>query len=98
MSEQTQDAKTDAEKMADLGYHGDETEAVHAACVAAGATISYARTRFTEDGFEVEETWSGGDPNAVRYEMPDGSAIVVDGGAAWDVEGEEPFSWESDYT
>ena len=28
-----------------------------------------------------------------RYEFPDGSAIVA-GVGAWDIEGEEPFSWE----
>ncbi len=28
-----------------------------------------------------------------RYVFPDGSAIVV-GVGAWDVEGDEPFSWE----
>jgi len=28
----------------------------------------------------------------VRYEFRDGSAIVIAGGA-WDVEGDEPYSW-----
>lgn len=29
----------------------------------------------------------------IRYEFPDGSAIVVNGNA-WDVEGSTPWSWE----
>ena len=28
-----------------------------------------------------------------RFEFRDGSAIVVSGGAAWDIEGPEPWSW-----
>jgi hypothetical protein len=34
-----------------------------------------------------------GDP--VRHVFPDGSAIV-EAGDAWDIEGDQPFSWEGD--
>jgi hypothetical protein len=33
--------------------------------------------------------------NVIRYVFPDGSAIV-DAGLAWDIEGDELFSWRSE--
>lgn len=32
----------------------------------------------------------------VRYLLTDGSAIVVQAHTAWDVEGDEPFSWDNE--
>lgn len=46
-------------------------------------------TTADQDGVAIPGGWS---PDAVRYEFADGSAIV-DGGAGWDIEGSEPWSW-----
>lgn len=39
------------------------------------------------------ERGEGAQWDAYRLAFPDGSAIVVVGNAAWDVEGSEPWSW-----
>lgn len=66
---------------------------------AAGAERECARRIWVED-----DQWSGhyelepvpcyriDSATAIRYAFPDGSAIVVIGDA-WNIEGNEPFSW-----
>jgi hypothetical protein len=61
----------------------------------ARATITKARTRFdSETDRETVEEVSRGEQifDRIRYTFSDGSAIVV-AGDAWDIEGDEPFSW-----
>lgn len=48
-----------------------------------------AVTTADQDGVATPGGWS---PDAVRYEFADGSAII-DGGAGWDIEGSEPWTW-----
>lgn len=64
-------------------------------CEAAGCGYSKARARWDYEADEevVEEVSLGEDLyDRVAYSFADGSAIVV-AGDAWDIEGEEPFSW-----
>ena len=73
-------------------------------------TAETVAARMGHDGMSFEngqgETWAevcetfGGivegddtDPDFWRYEFTDGSAIAGNAGG-WDVEGDEPFSWE----
>ena len=66
-------------------------------CEAHGARVEYG-VRVYRDDVEHASYWvkgySGdhfsGDP--VRYVFDDGSALV-ERGEAWDIEGDEPFSW-----
>jgi hypothetical protein len=45
-----------------------------------------------EAGADVQDRSDGAEIKARRYLFADGSAIV-EAGAAWDIEGAEPFSW-----
>jgi hypothetical protein len=59
------------------------------------ASVSRHKGRHVADGrLDEYETVSWGESiyDAVRYEFADGSAIAI-AGDAWDIEGEEPFSW-----
>ena len=46
-----------------------------------------------EIGARVEHG-TGSQQGNTRYAFPDGSAIIDCQGAAWDIEGSEPWSWE----
>lgn len=69
----------------------DGTE-IEAACVSAGATLERGRTWYDENG--AMSTYADPTGDVYRYAFSDGSAIVISGDA-WDIEGSEPFSWES---
>lgn len=71
-----------------------EGTTIDAACVAAGAMLERGRTWYGCDDGEPR-TYAEPDGDILRYVFGDGSAIVISGGA-WDIEGSEPFSWESE--
>ncbi len=77
--------KSDAERIAELMgndgqvYKTAEGRTLDETCRAHGAAVK------TRQG-------SQGDTQ-IRYQFADGSAIV-DGGAAWDIEGTKPWSWQ----
>lgn len=65
-------------------------------CERLSVTEEYANQYYNaETGLpDFEPVCRNEDWSAVRYEFKDGSAIVFCE-TAWDIEGDEPFSWES---
>ena len=88
--------RTTAEKVAEkLEFDGTNFEAFDDICDAHNSIISYSIRHYDDnnnvvyvDGYKAG--YIAGDP--VRHVFPDGSAIV-EAGDAWDIEGDEPFSW-----
>ncbi len=65
-------------------------------CERYGASVGYGRTEWSEGGDaritrQISRSEHTSD-DPIRYVFEDGSAIVA-AGAAWDIEGDEPFSW-----
>ncbi len=52
------------------------------------------RAWYASDTGELTEYEACSDGDLIRYEFHDGSAIVI-ATAAWDIEGDTKFSWES---
>lgn len=92
---------TTADRIADLLDYGTNFEAedgrsLEDLCDEANASVTKARTRYDyEQDREIVEEVSRAEQvyDRIRFTFADGSAIVVSGDAAWDIEGEEPFSW-----
>ena len=68
-----------------------EIRSLDEVCIEYGAKKERARIEYDENGQPDPEYDPEGD--VIRYEFPDGSAIIESGGA-WDIEGETLFSWK----
>jgi len=75
-------------------FESADGASLDALCAARRARVQYGRPLHDDGACRAEPVtrseYRSGDP--VRYQFDDGSAIVV-AGAAWDLEGTEPFSW-----
>jgi hypothetical protein len=79
-------AKTQAENVAEtFGNDGQVWEGPNGVNLDDWCQLITGREPEWRDGYRTGDTY--------RHVFADGSAIVVSGDA-WDVEGEEPFSWE----
>lgn len=96
--------KTIAQQVAEiLGEDGERFETkdgrdLEDVCSEHGAQVTYADRVQDDDGTDTDEVKQISRSevttrSAIRYGFNDGSAIVVWGGGAWDLEGSTPFSW-----
>jgi hypothetical protein len=60
-------------------------------CIEFGAKVEHGISVWNNETQSFDAYWES-DGDVVRFLFPDGSALVVSGGA-WDIEGQTPFSW-----
>jgi hypothetical protein len=88
-----------ADRMGNDGqrWHTDNAESFAEVAEQMGATVEYS-ARAPRDSEEEPQRYIAGHRSShasddpIRYAFSDGSAVVA-AGAAWDIEGAEPFSW-----